>query len=463
MEDRQSVHELNQKKQESLQEIPLKTLAENVIKDYEKLLYDGLVINGSFTDILDKKSRPFKRIAHWIFMVLYIGIIIPRLSWICLLYLEDEDTRRFWQYYLTDYFEQMGMFGRCLNIIYLVFDVAVVMDKLVLHFFEHKGCVHFLTNFLTLVPEDKYENGKDDDDDDSEVIESVAGPSHREDTVVEVDVLSEQDKRQLLIRAKNYIKISRILSKTTCHFCHFYSYLSCSLFIYHMNPSIPVVVMAVLNMIVLLYAEHTTITYCITVYTSFVVTVEYFKVRIRFLMSKAKGMKIRFEEQVVSQVISLYMRLMLDFKKQDVLLKHLLRDLIYVYMVELSLLFFLLTLNVNPLLRVILAIPPLSMALGIMTAGLYIGQLHSKTLDLYLELNHSMANNTISNQVSLKSRKQALLAIKELGSNQVDGQFVMGLRDGSGPATSSHEIFNLTLETVTYTLMFIQMTMTGGF
>ena len=131
-------------------------------------------------------------------------------------------------------------------------------------------------------------------------------------------------------------------------------------------------------------------------------------------------------------------------------------------MVELSLLFFLLTLDVNPLLRVILAIPALSMSLAIMTAGLYIGQLHSKTLDLYLELNHFMAKNSTSNRVSLKSKRQLLLAIKELGSNQVDGQFVMGLRDRSGPATSSHEIFNLTLETVTYTLMFIQMTMTGG-
>ena len=118
---------------------------------------------------------------------------------------------------------------------------------------------------------------------------------------------------------------------------------------------------------------------------------------------------------------------------------------------------FLLTIDVNPLLRGILVICPLCLAGSLVTTGLSIGQLHSKTLDLYLDLNHSMANNS-PNNVSLKSKRQLLLAIKELGNNQVDGQFVMGLRDGSGPATSSHEIFQLTLETVTYTLMFLQMT-----
>jgi len=73
----------------------------------------------------------------------------------------------------------------------------------------------------------------------------------------------------------------------------------------------------------------------------------------------------------------------------------------------------------------------------------------------------SFSHHFFSKAVHLKDYH--CLDTKRLGSNQVDGQFVMGLRDGSGPATSSHEIFILTLETVTYTLMFIQMTMTGGF
>ena len=411
-EDRQSVNELKlQKQEESLQEIPLIKLAENVIKDYEKLLYDALIINGSFKDILDKKIKPFKRITNWIFLAVYIGFLIPRFSFICFLYLKDDDTRLFWQYYLTDYFEELGMFGRCLNFCYLVFTIAVVLDKFWLHFFETNGRLDFLTNFLTLIPEEDAENQENQLE--IEPMEPIEGPNHRQDHINHEDVLSEEDMRQLLIRTKNYIKLCRVLCRISFHACHCYDYLCCPLFIYRRRPSIPVAVMAGLNMIIILFAVKMTITHCITIYTSFLITVEYFKARLRFLMSKLKQMKATFEEQVVCQVISLYMRLMLDFKRQDLLLKHLLRNLLLLYMVELSLLFFLLTLDVHPLLRTILITAPLSLAVSIVTTGLFIGQLHSKTMDLYLELNHSMANNSIDN-VSLKSRRQLLLAIKEL-------------------------------------------------
>jgi len=134
MEEQQTISESN--RNESLQEIPLKTLAENVIKDYEKLLFDGQIINGSFKDIVDKMTRPFKRTLNWGFLVLYLGYIIPRLSFIGYLYLKDEETRTFWQCYLTDYFELLGMFGRYLNFCYLIFSFPVVLDRFWLYSFE---------------------------------------------------------------------------------------------------------------------------------------------------------------------------------------------------------------------------------------------------------------------------------------------------------------------------------------
>jgi len=225
-----------------------------------------------------------------------------------------------------------------------------------------------------------------------------------------------------------------------------------------MTPSIPVAVMAVINTLVSMYVHRTSIHYVFEIYTGFIITVHYFNARIGFLMARVRDMKTNFQEDVVWNVISLYMRLMMDFQKQDLLLKHLLRNLIMVYMVELSLLFFLLTIEVHPFLRAVLITTPFSMAVAIMTTGLMIGQLNSKTLELYLDLNHSMAYNCLENEMPLKAKTQLLLAVKELGNRQVGGQFVMGFRDGSGPATSSKEMFNLTLETVTYTLMFIQIT-----
>jgi len=300
MEDQQPVSDVKPKEQkESLQEIPLKSLAENVIKDYEKLLYDSKVINGSLKDILDKNCRPFKRTIYWVYMTVHV-VHITRFCFIDFLYLKDKETRLFWQYYLVDYFEQLGMFGRCLNFCYLVFPVAFVLDKLVLHVFERNGRVDFLTNFLTLIPEEKVEDEKNETDQDIQPMEQIAGPSHRRDGIaVEMDVMTEQDKRQLLIRIKNYVKMCRVLCRITVHSTHCYDYISLPLFIYYMNPSVPVTVMAVVNMFLLMYAEHTTITYCITIYTSFLITIEYFKTRIKFLMSKAKDIKVRFEEQAV--------------------------------------------------------------------------------------------------------------------------------------------------------------------
>ena len=43
--------------------------------------------------------------------------------------------------------------------------------------------------------------------------------------------------------------------------------------------------------------------------------------------------------------------------------------------------------------------------------------------------------------------------IQELGSLETDGQFVIGLRDGDRGATSRMQIFDLTMETVSNTLM----------
>ena len=45
--------------------------------------------------------------------------------------------------------------------------------------------------------------------------------------------------------------------------------------------------------------------------------------------------------------------------------------------------------------------------------------------------------------------------ICELGSLETDGQFVIGLRDGEGAATSRMEIFDLTMDTVSNTLMIL--------
>ena len=53
----------------------------------------------------------------------------------------------------------------------------------------------------------------------------------------------------------------------------------------------------------------------------------------------------------------------------------------------------------------------------------------------------------------LREKRQLLLAIKELGNEGTNGQFVLGITDGEGGVTSLLQILDLTLQTVGLTLM----------
>jgi len=105
--------------------------------------------------------------------------------------------------------------------------------------------------------------------------------------------------------------------------------------------------------------------------------------------------------------------------------------------------------------------PPVLASVAIMIPGLYVGRLHTKTMSLYKELN-SLFSRTVCEKnenlmLRIKIRRSLMLAIKEVGNRHKDGQFVVGLRDGNGPPTSSNEMMHLTLETISYTLMMVEM------
>jgi len=172
-----------------------------------------------------------------------------------------------------------------------------------------------------------------------------------------------------------------------------------------------------------------------------------------------KGLKevIPLQDKLTRLVLQ-YNQLANDFGKQDYLLKYLLRNMIYGYCAGLTVLFVLFTINMNPFLRVLLLVAVNVLSLTILICGLYVGRLHSKTLVLYEELNSMAARNchSITSYQALKIRRILLNCIKEIGSQEIDGQYVFGLRDGHGPAISSREMFDLTMFTLTNTLMVME-------
>ena len=56
-----------------------------------------------------------------------------------------------------------------------------------------------------------------------------------------------------------------------------------------------------------------------------------------------------------------------------------------------------------------------------------------------------------------KMKLRTRLLIKELGNNDKDGHFILGLADGNGPEISPNEIFNLALVTIFNSMMFLKI------
>ena len=92
---------------------------------------------------------------------------------------------------------------------------------------------------------------------------------------------------------------------------------------------------------------------------------------------------------------------------------------------------------------------------------LYVGRLKSRLLDIFFRLNSLAIKCEIMDETSYHLKKRLLTSMKELASDEENDQFVMGLTDGKGAATSL-EIFHLTLETISMTLMFLQFIFVGN-
>jgi len=272
-----------------------------------------------------------------------------------------------------------------------------------------------------------------------------------------IETIGEEEKKILL----NGMKTKLVLLKNSIIMLflssNVYQLIACPLFIYNQRPHIITSIQAVISMIIMTFLTYFGDHYLLTIYTSYILTVDYFSARIDFMM---KGLKEEIPlEDKISRLQLQYNQLSIDFKNQNYLLKYLLRNMMYTYCIGLSILFLMFTVDMDVLIRFLMSTGIAILSLGILTSGLYIGLLHSKTLVLYAELNSMAARNSsgTNSYEAFKTRKNLLNCIKELGSQRTDGQFRFGIRDGHGPAISRLEMFQLTMATISNTLMLMEM------
>jgi len=252
------------------------------------------------------------------------GYNVPRYSFICFLYLKDEETKRSWEFYLPNYFEVFGLFGKVFNCLFAVFGLLIFLDMMYLRAFQLKGRVDYLTNMDTLRERNDYRNSV-------AMIEVV-------DQKEEIEFLGKQKKEKLLkgMRTKLLFLNKSILML----FCSTYMYhlLACPLFLYN-RPHI----MTIMNVVIMSFFCYFSDHFILNLFLSYVITVDYFSSRIKFMLRRLKE-EIPVED-TITRVIIQYNKLMMDFKNQDYLLKYLLRNMMSAHILGLSFLFFMFTIN----------------------------------------------------------------------------------------------------------------------
>ena len=288
--------------------------------------------------------------------------------------------------------------------------------------FEAKGRIDYLTNMDSL---------RENRETDFQGIQETPSTSQTEVTETH-EVIGSQEKEVILkgIRTKLLIlKYSIIMFYLSVNSYHL---ISCPLFIYNQRPHMITCILSVVNMFVLFYVHYIANHFLLNIYTSYILTVDYFSARIEFMMKWLKQ-EILFEVKM-TRVLFLYNQLMNDFAKQDYVLKYLLRNMMYGYCAGLTVIFILFSIDMNPFLRIFILTGLTVLSLTMLSSGLYVGRLHSKTLDLYGQLNGIAARNCrpIKSYNAFKTRRLLLNCIKEIGSQQTDGQYVFGVRDGMG-------------------------------
>ena len=400
-----------------------------VIAEYETYLKKCFVTTSDFKDIVEGKLDSRRRILQLLLMTAYMTYTLPRFSFCCWLYSQDDETRIYYQYILADYFEQLGLFGRVLNFCYPAFATVVVVDKWVLRKFEASNCLQFLTDTLKLLSSQEEDHG-----------------------------LQARDQQKLLKSMSLKITAFKLVMKATA-FCNIlFDVTAFALFLYNEQPSLLKVLQATSHMVLLIILVKMVAAHFFGVYLAFIITTDYFKARVESLLNRVSQLKSQLSEGTMRCILKDYDGLLLTFKRQNMSLRYLLRNMVSFYCVGLTCTMFALTIQMNLWMRVLMVTVASSYSLCIMMTGMYISQLNSMVTSLYNELNFIAARTELHPVRSLlvKTRLRLRLTIKELGNQETDGQFVIGLTDGSGAATSRLEVVGLTFTTISNVLMAIQ-------
>ena len=404
-----------------LKDVEYSVDSSNFLQNFDEYLQHCFITTTSLRNILDGKIDKKRQSQQLFLMMLYVYIIL-RSSFLCWLYTEDQETMIYWQYHYTDFLEQLGLLGRVLNACYLIFAFGVLADKLILCRFESKSCLYFLTDVM-----------------------EIQLQSH----ITQPQILKSMNRKLLIAK---WMQRIGPLATIAC-----YNTLAVGLFVYNETLSFPVLFIVIVHYAVALYGADKGFQHLFCLNCSFVINTDYVMFRIQLIMKQIQEMKTDLIN--LTRILSDCDSLILTFRRQNLSLLYLLRNFIYFYCTALSCVFLLATLDMYPALKFLTVTGVAIFSMFMMSVGIYISQLKRRVDILYKELNSLSSRLSLVNPqvINVKINLRLRMLIKELGNQEKDGQFVVGLTDGSGAATSSSEIYGLTATSVSNSLMAMKL------
>ena len=390
---------------------------QEILLKYEKCLRDSYFISGSLQEVLDGKINRNLETKNLVVTCLYL-LMLPRYWFCCYLYTRDKETMKYYQYWMVDYLETLGLTGRMINLILATKFIPLNIHKLLFHGWKSEKKLAFLTGML-----------------------SISAPNHHK-------LIDEKRKQQFLFLMNKKVVGMKVIAWIAIIVANFFQILGCVLFITRISQSPGISIWALVYLAAVIFAQSQSFLELFTQILIFHVAVDYFICRVKSLVQRFSDLKTDFTEEKLSTILDFYNMLKLDISNSNSSLKYLISNICYGFLGSFACILSLFTIEMSWWMQVFFLAPSFT----IISTEIYVGRLQSEIIQLYHQLN-SVSVRVNQQIMCLRTRNRLRTAIKELGSEQRNGQFVVGLTDRSSGVWTTRDGIELTLTTCSLTLM----------
>ena len=296
-----------------------------VLSDFERYLQTSYVVSSPFQDILTGNLNRKEKLWQFFSWIIAMFYFTPHYGFICLVYFLPKQDQAFYQYYLIDYFEAYGLFGKTLNIMYFFFTCAYVVNIFILRQNEARGTLEFLTDFLKPKTEQNW-----------------CG-------------LDEEETEVLLSKLKKKIQFVNLMIRPTIFCCQMYDVIAVVIFLRTKKASILISCLAIVQFCLAIPLIHLVLCHFFFLYLAFVMVIDCFSARFMSLSNRIDRIKAGHREQDDIQHLLEDMDIMREtFEAYNKPMRPLVRNMVYLFRGALCAAFFLTTVEANPFIMVLM-------------------------------------------------------------------------------------------------------------